>query len=607
MKIRTQLVTLVAGVMAPLVLLMAFVTYSLWHQQRQAYEQRYLERVSALRLALDAELDGIVGSLASAIAPTELSTPDLEAALQRRFSRLLASHPDWSAAVWVDPTGRELVGQRRADTPAAVILMPAQLEQAIRGREPLVTGLSPIDGSRFMTYIAVPVIQGDSVQGVVYAAIEHAHWLRFLSTYPISAHATLTLNDPLGNIIARTLNDSRWVGQRSTSSYLDRTVGKNEGVFTSSGLEGQVFYSAFSRSRRAGWLLGTGVPRQEVEAALFNQTLLISFGTALALMGALAAAWLLGRHINTSLTSLERSAVSWPRSTEQHDVPLPIREAETVRLALMESGQRMRSHEDSLTASVQREAAAREAAESGSRSKDAFLAMLGHELRNPLSAITTAMAVLSSPTMTPDAAARTREILARQTTQLRQMLGDLIETAELTKGHVTLQKTRIDLAELVARVITRFIDIGKCGHMQLRQELHPTLVEADSQRLEQVVTQLLENACRYTPAGGTVSIDVRETDSCAVLEISDNGIGIAPGLLAQVFDLFAQGERTIERAQGGLGVGLAAVKSLVELHGGSVQAKSEGEGAEPPSPSPCQAGWMRRRQRDRTQPNRASF
>jgi signal transduction histidine kinase/ActR/RegA family two-component response regulator len=578
-RIRTQLSMLAAGVMLPLVLLVAFVTYTLWHQQRQAYEQRFLERVSALRLALDTELQGILGSLNATASSADLASPNIESLFQRRFGRLLASFPGWSAVVITDGQGKVLSQLRRPGTPALRLIPAQQIVAIAEGGRPFVSDLERTDQGEFVTYVATP-IGGDPAasRAVVYAIIEHAHWLSFLRTYPISPQAALVLNDQRGMIIARTLNDERWVGKRASDSYLKRTPGKNEGAFQNTSLEGNTFHTAFSRSLHSGWLLATGVPSADVEGALMWQTLAVGSGTALALAGAFVAAWLLGRHINTSLTSLEAFAASWPRDDPRSASPLPIKEAETVRLTLIESGARMLAHEESLTVAVRAAAAGREAAESGGRAKDAFLGMLGHELRNPLSAIIAATAMLEASGTSSATAARARTILARQSAHLRGMLGDLIDTAELTKSNVVLQKSRVDLSQLVDRVISRFVDAGRSAHLSLRLELRPTIVDADPRRMEDVVLHLLENACQYTPEGGSVIVNVHVDNGEAVLSIEDTGAGIAAEFANQIFDLFSQGPRTIDRSEGGLGLGLTTVKGLVELHGGVVGVTSEGLG-----------------------------
>src|SRR5687768_11892808 len=218
------------------------------------------------------------------------------------------------------------------------------------------------------------------------------------------------------------------------------------------------------------------------------------------------------------------------------------------------------------------------------RQRDQFLAMLGHELRNPLATITNALTVLDTVVPldgTAEAAEREqREIITRQTGNLARLVDDLLDVARITSGKVTLQRQPVDLCELVARAARA---VSVLAHAQRHEVTVSTscdrvVVHGDPVRLEQVVNNLLTNAIKYTLAGGRIQLEVGEHDGEAVLRVRDNGIGIAKELIGRVFDLFAQAERSLDRAQGGMGIGLTLVRQLVEMHGGSVSVTSDGSG-----------------------------
>jgi len=221
---------------------------------------------------------------------------------------------------------------------------------------------------------------------------------------------------------------------------------------------------------------------------------------------------------------------------------------------------------------------ARAVAESASRAKDEFVAMLGHELRNPLAPILTALDLMRLKA--PDTFLREREVIERQVTHVVRLVGDLLDVSRITQGKVVLDKRRIELAEAVVRAI-EFVSplIEQRGH-QLSLDVAPSglLVLADATRLTQVVANLLTNAAKYTDPGGRIEVTgVREGDE-VVLRVRDNGAGIAPEVLPMLFESFVQSRRTIDRSEGGLGLGLAIVRSLVGLHGGSVGVDSHGVG-----------------------------
>lgn len=212
------------------------------------------------------------------------------------------------------------------------------------------------------------------------------------------------------------------------------------------------------------------------------------------------------------------------------------------------------------------------AVEAASRAKDEFLAMLGHELRNPLAPITTALHLMKLKE--PAALAREREIIARQTTHLTKLVDDILDVARVSRGKVRLNRARVALADVIARAVETATPLFE----QKRHTLAVNVpskgldVEGDALRLGQVFANLLTNAAKFTEAGGTITATAERSGDVAVVRVEDNGIGIPPDQLSRVFDAFFQEARSSEVAQGGLGLGLALVKSFVSLHGGTVTA-----------------------------------
>jgi len=216
------------------------------------------------------------------------------------------------------------------------------------------------------------------------------------------------------------------------------------------------------------------------------------------------------------------------------------------------------------------------------RTKDEFLAMLGHELRNPLSPIVTALQLMRMRGET--GAAREREIIERQVDHLVRLVDDLLDVARATRGQIELKFERIDIAQPLAKAVEMAGVLLERRRHRLALDIQPGLLwEGDPVRLAQVVSNLLTNAARYTEPGGQVALRARRETAgphagWLRISVQDNGIGLAPDMLTQVFGLFFQARRSVERSQGGLGIGLALVKNIVELHGGTVQAHSAGVG-----------------------------
>jgi signal transduction histidine kinase len=228
---------------------------------------------------------------------------------------------------------------------------------------------------------------------------------------------------------------------------------------------------------------------------------------------------------------------------------------------------------------TERALAARRDAEAASRAKDEFLTMLSHELRNPLGAICAAVDVLDAAPPGSPGAADARAIIARQSRNLAHMMNDLLDVGRVIAGKIMLVQQPVNLAPVVRRVVETLALTGQSKEHGLRLDLHDTWVEGDAVRLEQVVTNLLVNAIKYTPAGRDIQATVRRDDDSCVLQVQDAGLGIPETLLPHIFDLFVQGQRTLDRRAGGLGIGLTLVRRLVQLHGGTVSVESSAEGS----------------------------
>jgi signal transduction histidine kinase len=214
------------------------------------------------------------------------------------------------------------------------------------------------------------------------------------------------------------------------------------------------------------------------------------------------------------------------------------------------------------------------------RSKDEFLAVLGHELRSPLTSINNGIQLLSYQTQDTPARQKTQAMIQRQVRRMTQLVQDLLDISRITHGRLHLRRERIDLRDVVSNAIeTLESDINE-RHHRLTTALPdaPVWLHADPGRLEQVFVNLLANASRYTDAGGELAVWVHTQDGHAIVRVHDSGIGIAPEVLPHLFDLFRQADEASARSQSGLGIGLALVRDLVESHGGSVTGASAGPG-----------------------------
>jgi signal transduction histidine kinase len=233
-----------------------------------------------------------------------------------------------------------------------------------------------------------------------------------------------------------------------------------------------------------------------------------------------------------------------------------------------------------LDASDQELRYALEALRRADRQKDEFLAMLAHELRNPLAAIHTASQFLGRALDTDVRVQKVLPILARQTQQLTRLVDDLLDVSRIAQGRIVLQHEPLEIGAVISQAVETVEPLGheKSHRLSVTSAPGPLYVRGDRVRLVQSIGNVLHNAAKYTDAGGEIRVDVQGSADEVVIAIRDDGIGIGDELLPKVFDLFVQSERTIDRAQGGLGIGLSVVKRLVEMHGGTVSAASAGTG-----------------------------
>jgi CheY-like chemotaxis protein/nitrogen-specific signal transduction histidine kinase len=247
---------------------------------------------------------------------------------------------------------------------------------------------------------------------------------------------------------------------------------------------------------------------------------------------------------------------------------------------VQEAHRRLEAKVGELRAAQEREHAARGEAEHANSRKDEFLAMLAHELRNPLSPIVSALAVVRSARAPAEAREQALAVIERQVRNMTRIVDDLLDVSRISNGKIALQPSPSDVGTLVQHAIETSQPLieARRQHVVCVLPERPLTIEVDATRVEQILANLVTNAAKYTPPGGQIWVSAGLEADDVVFRVRDDGIGIPAEKLAHVFDLFHQGDHSIDRARGGLGVGLTLVRKLVELHGGSVTASSAGPG-----------------------------
>ncbi len=221
-----------------------------------------------------------------------------------------------------------------------------------------------------------------------------------------------------------------------------------------------------------------------------------------------------------------------------------------------------------------------EAAQHTKRLQDEFLAMLAHELRNPLAPIRSAGALLARLGSADPTLRLVREVIQRQVGHMARLLDDLLDASRVTSGKVNLQRQPTAVSDFVAQAVETCLELIEKQRQQFTLDMptRPIHVDGDPVRLAQIVGNLLHNAAKYTQEGGAISVSVKPVGDAVAIRVSDNGAGIAPEALSHIFELFKQEDRSLSRSQGGLGIGLTIARSMVELHGGQIEVRSDGQG-----------------------------
>ncbi|MFC5460795.1 ATP-binding protein [Massilia niabensis] len=428
--------------------------------------------------------------------------------------------------------------------------------------------------------LTYPVIdRAGRVVAVVFAAMDLAALDTFVADINLPPGSVLVTSDANGTIISRRPDPERWFGTKVSSTLREamRSAGSKALVLSEfDGVERLHTFSRVGAPSLSDYTITIGIPVETVTAGARRAQLMSLIGLAATTMLALLAAWLAG---DVLIVQRVRKLMDTARSIAAGNLDarsgIPYEREEIGQLA---------EALDEMAAALQKKEAARGQAERELRAadqrKDEFLAMLAHELRNPLAPISTGAHLLKLLHSDNAQITQTCAIIARQVEHMTGLVDDLLDVSRVTRGLVSISTQVLDLRQVIDDAAEQIRPLITTRRHSVVLDLlpDPAPVKGDHKRLVQVVANLLNNATKYTPEGGRIELKLSQDGPDYVMTVADDGIGMEPQLVARVFDLFTQAERTPDRSQGGLGLGLALAKSLVELHGGTVQAASAGPG-----------------------------
>jgi signal transduction histidine kinase/ActR/RegA family two-component response regulator len=418
------------------------------------------------------------------------------------------------------------------------------------------------------------------VVAVVFSAMDLAGLDTYVNDINLPPGSVLATADAGGKVIARRPDPEHWFGRRIAPALLAAMREPSHRPVVLVGEDGVERLHAFARvggPSLSEYTVTIGMPLETITAAARQAQMMSLLGLAATTLLALLAAWLAG---DILIVQRVRKLMDTARRIAAGEL-----EARSGIAYGREEIGRLAEALDEMAATLQAKEAARGQAERELRAadqrKDEFLAMLAHELRNPLAPISTGAHLLKLLHSDNAQITQTCAIIARQVEHMTSLVDDLLDVSRVTRGLVSLSTQVLDLRRVVddAAEQVRPLVTARRHQLVLDYPDGPASVKGDHKRLVQVVANVLGNATKYTPEGGHIRLQLRaDGEHHWLLEVSDDGIGMEPGLVGRVFELFTQAERTPDRSQGGLGLGLALARSLVELHGGSISAASPGPG-----------------------------
>ncbi len=587
MKLRTYYLLLAFSILVPAAVFCAIALNVLLNAQRDSALERIESSARLSAMVIDSDTQRAEAVLRALAGSSALGDGDL-----RRFDAEARSVNAGSGA-WIilyqPATGQQLINTRHPFG-AALPIRPnhEQLADLLAGGKAKVSGLrwgKELNNNFVM--VEVPVASRSGKRYVIGQAFSPEFFTRSFVGRAIPPSWRVAVFDATGTIIARSHRAGEFVGRKATPEMRQAMQKAPAGVLRHFTRDAVEVYDVYTRIAGSGWSIVVGAPVEEIDDAVWRGIGAIGIGLLVAMAAALTLTILTGRRLVHFVSGASQAARLLGRGGQVHSLASSsIVELNELNEAILEAGGRLQAEVRSRSeAELERnqllvlEKEARARAEEQNAAKDEFLAMLGHELRNPLSAVASAVHILDSErALDPSLLARARKVVRRQTDHLRKLVDDLLEVNRALMGKLTLDKAPVDLAEAVARCVDSLQAGGRTQHFQFHLHAVAALVDADPTRLVQIIDNILDNAVKYSPDGGRVDVTVRHADGWAELVVRDCGIGISAELLPKVFTIFVQGKQSLQRVQGGLGIGLSLVRRLVEMHGGTVAIGSAGSG-----------------------------
>jgi signal transduction histidine kinase len=572
LSLRTHLVLLIAGAVLPGALLTGSIVMRTLEDNRSVLEHRLEDTARVDAAALDREFNGTIRVLQTLAQSSMLGAGNLEA-FWSEADRAVNTQEGWAAVVLLAADGRQLVntsvpfGETFADAADT-----ESLRELLETRKPTVGQLvrdSRDDQLRFP--IRVPVERNGALLYVLTAMMKPESLASVIRTHlPETEEWTRIIVDPGLQIAARSRGGDQLIGRPVTAVGRQSILNPPERPFRGTSLEGEELYSSLARGTY-GWTTAVSVPRAILDGPVRASIVASISGGAVLIFGGLLSVLLVSRRLSRDFESAREAAAALAEGRPPAPARPGVAEAKEVHVSLQRAAQLLHERERERDEQLHRAMMAQAHAEDANRTKDGFLAVLGHELRNPLAPALTALELMKARGGTM--LLREREVLERQVTHMTRLVDDLLDVSRLTRGKITIVRQRFELRPVVDRALDMARPlIGQQGHtLSVNVPAAGVVIDGDPDRIVQVIVNLLTNAAKYTPTDGRVMLTADVHDGIVEIACEDNGPGVPPEIVPVIFEPFTQGPRSLARQQGGLGLGLALARSLTDLHGGSLR------------------------------------
>jgi signal transduction histidine kinase/CheY-like chemotaxis protein len=581
LPLKWFLILLVTGSLLPVVIFAALVIQQLTQQHRAIAERRLIQATRDMASTLEREITSSIRIL-NALAESERLENGKLQEFYEESARVVKTQPSWMSVILLSPTGKQLLNTR---WPYGAVLPPINephsFQRLVDTLQPTVGDLVPGKNQQTLAFpLRVPVLRQGQLLYVLTATISADSLNRLAKgPSPLNDEWTRTVVDSRGIVIARTRDPERFVGKSGTSSFLARVRGNPEAIHREISLEGEPVYFAFSRLSFPDWTVAVVAPVRMVEGRTRRTVLLIiAVGLALLLLSG-SGAFLLSRYLSRNIVAAAAAASDVALDKRPALGFSRVAELAQLREALFSAAELLAQREQARTEHLKQAEHARAEAETASRLKDEFLATVSHELRTPLNAMLGYAKLLKGNRLDEEKARQAILIIERNAYQQAQLIEDLLDVSRIITGNLRLEVQPLNLQQVLENALdaVRPAAEAKGVRLKLRGTGEASLA-GDAGRLQQVFWNLLANAVKFTPSGGQVEVCLAAHAAHVEISVRDTGQGIAPKFLPYVFDRFRQADGSTTRAAGGLGLGLAIVRHLVELHGGHVSAASDGAG-----------------------------